>query len=169
MNGLEAVFLENRERLVRFIRARGGGDATDDLVQELWLRASRVDTGPIAEPLSYLYRVANNLMLDHRRSAGRSARREQDWGVAAGPTSAGVSDEPSGERVLIARERLRLAEAALVEAGERAATVFRKFRLEGLGQREIAQELGISLSAVEKDLQKAYRALVEFRRKSDAE
>ena len=51
----------------------------------------------------------------------------------------------------------------------RGQLVFRRFRVEGVSQRQIADELGISLSAVEKHLQKAYRALIEVRRRLDAE
>lgn len=169
VGGLEAVFLAHREQLLRFLRAQSGGGEAEDLLQELWLRASTTESDPIAEPLSYLYRTAHNLMLDRHRSAVRARRREQHWSDAEGATQPGVSDEPSGERVLIARERLRRAEAALAAIGERAATVFRRYRIEGVKQHDIARDLGISLSAVEKDLQKAYRAMIEFRRRENAE
>ena len=81
---------------------------------------------------------------------------------------AAVSDVPSGERVLIARERLAMAEEALKAIGERTEQVFRRYRVDGVTQRDIADELGISLSSVEKHLQKAYRALIELRRRLDA-
>lgn len=168
-NGLESVFLNNRTLLLRFLRARGGGDAAEDLLQDLWLRASTAETGPIAEPLSYLYRTANNLMLDRHRSSVRGQRRDQHWIEAAGATVPGVSDEPSAERTLIARQKLAEAEAALAALGDRAASVFRRYRIEGVSQRDIAAELGISLSAVEKDLQKAYRAMIDLRRRENAE
>lgn len=168
-NGLEAVFLANRDRLLRFLRARGGAEFAEDLLQELWLRAASAETGPIAEPLSYLYRVANNLMLDRHRAAARAQRRDHDWYETADGATPGVSDEPSAERMLIAREKLRRVESALAALGDRAATVFRRYRIEGVSQREIAADLGISLSAVEKDLQKAYRAMIDLRRRDDAD
>ena len=167
--GLEAVFLQNRAALLRFLRARGAADAADDLLQELWLKASAAASGPLADPLAYLYRSANNLMLDRRRGEIRRERRDQDWTELTGGPELGVSDAPSGEQVLIARERLAATEAALKELGERTDHVFRRYRIEGASQRAIAAELGISLSAVEKHLQKAYRALVELRRRLDAE
>jgi RNA polymerase sigma-70 factor (ECF subfamily) len=43
--------------------------------------------------------------------------------------------------------------------GERTDYIFRRHRVEGIPQRDIAAELGISLSAVEKHLQRAYRAV----------
>lgn len=164
--GLEAVFLSNRERLLAFLRAHGAGDAAEDLLQELWLKIAAAPPGPIAQPLSYLFRSANNLMLDRFRSSQQATRRDQDWTEAA-TTIPGQSDEPSSERRLIAREQLRLAQEALDALGERAAAVFRRHRIDGVGQRDIATEFGVSLSTVESDLRRAYRAMIDLRKKFD--
>lgn len=165
--GLEQVYLDNRPALLRFLRARGGGDAAEDLLQELWIKAAAGVSGPIRDPLPYLYRTANNLMLDRRRAEMRQARREVEY---AGPldSSEPASEAPHEERALIAREELRTAQDALSALGERTEAVFRRFRLEGASQKQIAEEEGISLSAVEKHLQKAYRALMQLRRRFDA-
>ncbi|HEX8670179.1 MAG TPA: sigma-70 family RNA polymerase sigma factor [Allosphingosinicella sp.] len=168
-SGLEQVYLENRALLLRFLRARGAGDAADDLLQELWIRASAAAAGPVRDPLPYLYRTANNLMLDRRRAEMRQARREQDWSADSDAAPAAASDAPSGERTLMARQQLDQVRAAFGALGERTETIFRRFRLEGASQKQIADDLGISLSAVEKHLQKAYRALIEVRRRLDAD
>jgi RNA polymerase sigma-70 factor (ECF subfamily) len=168
-NGLEAVFLENRLTLLRFLAARGAGADAEDLLQELWVKASAVDPGPIGNPTAYLYRMADNLMLDRRRETQRRTRRDDEWNDAASSPLAGASDHPSAERVLIARERLRSVESALDALGDRTAQIFKRHRIEGVSQRDIASEVGISLSAVEKHLQKAYRRLVELREDGDAE
>ena len=78
-------------------------------------------------------------------------------------------EAPTSERSLIARERLREVHSTLAALGPRVELVFRKCRLDGLGQAAIARELGVSLSSVEKDLQKAYRALAQLRAQFDAE
>ena len=67
--GIEAVFLANRDKLVRFLTARGAGDAAEDLVQDLWLKLSGRMDGPIANPLAYLYRAAGMLRIDRLRGA----------------------------------------------------------------------------------------------------
>ncbi|PTQ08210.1 RNA polymerase subunit sigma-70 [Sphingomonas oleivorans] len=165
--GLEALFLANRARLLRFIIAHGGGDQAEDLLQELWLRIAAAQPGPIAQPLSYLYRAANNLMLDRYRSAQYTARRERDWSDANGATVPGISDEPSGERAMIAREQLRIAEQRLATLGARAAAIFRRHRIDGASQRQIAAEMGVSLSTVESDLRKSYRAMIDLQKDFD--
>lgn len=164
--GLEAVFLSNRDRLLAFLRAHGAGDAAEDLLQELWLKIAAAPGGPIAQPLSYLYRAANNLMLDRYRSRQQATKRDHDWTDAA-TTVPGQSDDPSSERRLIAREQLRLAQQALDALGERPAAIFRRHRIDGAGQREIAAEFGVSLSTVEADLRRAYRAMIELRSSFD--
>lgn len=164
--GLEAVFLSSRDRLLAFLRAHGAGEAAEDLLQELWIKVAAAPGGPIAQPLSYLYRAANNLMLDRYRSQQQATRRDHDWTEAA-TTVPGQSDEPSTERKLIAREQLRLAQAALDALGERPAAIFRRHRIDGVGQREIAVEFGVSISTVESDLRRAYRAMIELRSRFD--
>jgi RNA polymerase sigma-70 factor (ECF subfamily) len=166
--GLAAVFMENRPALLRFLHARGASDAAEDLLQELWIKAAAGAAEPIADPLAYLYRTANNLLLDRRRSELRRGRREESWTYSAGGWVGEASDLESGERRAIAREQLRVMETALSELGQPTEGIFRRFRVEGIGQRQIANEMGISLSAVEKHLQKAYRLLLQIRRQSDA-
>lgn len=164
--GLEAVFLANRDRLLGFLRAHGAGEAAEDLLQELWLKIAAAPTGPIAQPLSYLYRAANNLMLDRYRSLNQAAKRDQDWSDAAS-TVTGQSDEPSSERKLIAREQLATAQRTLDALGERPAAIFRRHRIDGVGQRDIAAEFGVSISTVEADLRRAYSAMIDLRRRFD--
>lgn len=166
--GLEAVFLQHRATLLRFLRARGAGDAAEDLLQEMWLRLSEKTLGPVADPLPYLHRMANNLMLDRYRAATRRGKREHDWTEGmTGPVAEASNEAPVDER-LISTEQLQEAEAVLRALGPRVETVFRRFRLDGVGQRVIAQDLGVSLTTVEKDLQKAYRALIALRQRMDA-
>ena len=120
---------------------------------------------PVGEPLSYLFRAAENLVRDVRRAAASRGRRHQDWhDLADAP-----AERPHGERALVAREQLAAIEAALAGLGPRVDAIFRRYRLDGVGQADIAAEWGISLSSVEKDLQKAYRALAELKARFDAE
>ena len=161
--GLEGVFLQHRAQLLRFLQGHGAGEAAEDLLQEVWLRARGAQSGPIAQPLSYLYRIANNLMLDRHRSLRQAAIRERDWSEATGATAPGRSDEPAGERVLIARETLARVQAALAALGPRVEQIFRRHRLDGVPQRQIANELVVSISTVESDLRKATGVLVKLR------
>ena len=158
-SGLSAVLIAHRGALLRFLRARGAAGEAEDILQELWLKIDRIDAeGPIADPRAYLFRMADNLMHDRVRASMRRGNREQAWSET-GYDAAGQDETPSAERALLARQRLRQVELALATLGERTQRIFRRFRIEGVTQSRIAQEEGISLSAVEKHLQRAYRIL----------
>jgi RNA polymerase sigma-70 factor (ECF subfamily) len=161
--GLEAVFLANRAKLLGFLAARGAGDAAEDLLHELWLKMASGPRGPIASPLSYLFRAADTLMIDRYRSQRQADKRDHDWSEVSGGAEPGVADAPSAERHLIAREQARLVAEALDGLGPRAAAIFRRHRIDGIPQRQVAEEMDVSLSTVESDLRGAYRALAELK------
>ena len=76
IDGLQRVLLNERARLLRFLMARGAGDDAEDLLQELWQRVAGTTGAPIADPVSYLFRAAENLMRDMRRSKYSRERRQ---------------------------------------------------------------------------------------------
>lgn len=162
-HGLQEVFLAHRETLVRFLRARGAGDAAEDLVQEVWLKIAASRSGPIAAPLAYLYRTADLLMIDRFRSARQSSTRDQAWTDVYAGDPPGVSAEPSAERRIAAAQEAQSVLALLDSLGPRVTTVFRRHRIDGVAQKALATELGVSLSTIEGDLRVAYRALAEWK------
>lgn len=161
--GLEAAFLDNREKLARFLRARGAGEAAEDLVQEVWLKIAASNPGPVASPLSYLFRTADLLMIDRFRSHRQAGARDRDWTEINAGDPPGVSAEPSAERRLAAAQEAANVLAVLDGLGARVATIFRRHRIDGVAQKVIAADLGISLSTVESDLRVAYRAVTEWK------
>lgn len=163
------TFLTSRPALQRFLRTRGASpDEVEDLLQDLYLKLELPGSASIADPRAYLYRMADNLLLDRRRSAQRRARREETWLGEASPgesrTTLAASDD-----TLIAQEQLRLVAAALATLPDRTVEIFRRFRIDGERQKWIAADLGISVSAIEKHLQRAYEVVLGARNRIDAE
>ena len=167
--GLEAAFIAHREALLRFLRARGAGDAAEDLLQDVWLRIAGAATGPVANPLAYLHSVANRLMIDRYRARRQADQRDRDWSEASSGAVPEMSEEPSAERVVIGRDRLERVARRLGELGPRVDGIFRRHRLDGIPQKEVAAEFGVSLSTVESDLRAAYRAIAAIREEDDAD
>ena len=169
-SGLEQVFLENRPKLLRFVRARLGDEQeAEDCLQDIWVKIGSLETGPIADPLPYLFRMVKNAMLDNRRAARRRAHRNDAW-LATHPAHVfGIDEQPSAEQRLLDRERLQAMEDVLAHLPERTSTAFRMFRLEGIAQKLIARHFDISVSAVEKHLQRAYHAVLDAQAALDAE
>ena len=153
LGGLRAVFLAERAMLLRLLVARlGSVEEAEDALQDLWLKLETVTGGPIAEPVGYICRMANNIAVDRRRRAVRRVDRDTGWME----TQSGADEQPDAERALIARERLARVEATLARLPDRVATAFRLYRFEDLPQKAIAERMGITVSGVEKLLHRAY-------------
>ena len=168
-HGLQQIFEESREQLLRYLRAHGARDAAEDLLQELWLKVAASPAGPIAAPRNYLFRAATNLMIDRRRSEAQAQRREIEWSGLADRLPGSAANDPGPERSLDGRRRLALVEVELAKLPPRAVAIFRQHRIEGHTQREIAAAMGLSASTIEADLRMVYRLLDELREKLDEE
>jgi RNA polymerase sigma factor (sigma-70 family) len=151
--GLEAVYWAKRSALLRFVRARVSLDSAEDVLQDLWLKIKSV-TRPVEDPVGYLYRAADNLAISQHRSTLRARRRDDQWEAARPRVDPGRFDD-----ALAARQQIAEAERLLRQLGFRTLQTFIMFRVHGMPQRAIAKVLNVSLSTIEKDLQRSYRAI----------
>lgn len=169
-SGIVQVFAEVREALLRFLVLRGASSAdAEDIIQEVHLKLLSDKLGPVSEPRAYLYKMVSNHMLGLRRSAARRSRREEDWMEAHGVSQGEVEERPSIETELIAREQLAILQRVVDGLPERTRGIFRRFRIDGEPQRQIAADLEISVSAVEKHLARAYAAIAAAKLRLDGE
>ncbi len=116
--------------------------------------------GPIANPVAYLHRAADRLMIDRYRSLSQAEKREQAW-------EADRHDEnvvmPTPEREVGARQEAARVVAALDALGERKAGASAGFASTASSNAPVAVEFGVSLSTVEADLREAARALTTLK------
>jgi len=161
--GLAALVGIYRADLRAFLTARCGdpGEA-EDLLQELWLKASGLAAGPIANGRAYLFRVANNLVLDRVRARHRAMHRDRNW---LEDTSGGLAAEDRPDPTLAADEALlrdeeaRILREAIAELPPGARRALELHRFENHDQAEVARIMGISRSGVEKHLATAMKHL----------
>lgn len=154
---LLASFRDNYRELLRFLTRRTGGDVerAADLAQDTYLKLAALgpDSGGIHNPRAYVYRVAGNLAIDTLRRDGRIANDLallEAADIVADPT-------PSQETRAIARQRLRMLEAALDELPAKPRLALLLNRVEGRTFAEIARRLGVSESMVAKYIAQALR------------
>lgn len=162
--GLAALVSEYRSDLRAFLTARCGDPAeAEDLLQELWFKVADVPSGPIANGRAYLFRVANNLVLDRVRARHRAMRRDRAWLEDGASGAIGIEDRPDpaprADEILMRDEEAALVRQAIAELPPGARRALELHRLEGRGQAEVAQIMGISRSGVEKNLATAMRHL----------
>ncbi|WP_353204375.1 RNA polymerase sigma factor [Sphingomonas sp.] len=158
--GLKAVFLAEQPMLLRLLVARLGNRAdAEDALQDMWLKLDQNGPAsyaqPVAQPAAYLYRMAANLAADRRIAASRAGVRDTAW-LDVQP---GAAEQPTTERALLGRERLARIEAALAAMPPRMSAALRLYRVEGVPQKDIAEQLGMTVSGVEKLLRRAAKEI----------
>lgn len=162
--GLAGLYRAHRSELLRFLVARTGDAAeAEDVVQEVWLKIAALQTGPIANGKSYLFRIAHNLVLDRVRERRRRTAREQSWSDTEHgplPPAGEVADtrEDAMQEMEAREEAARLA-SAIANLPEGARNVLRLHKIDGLSHGEVAAKLGISKSGVEKHMAVAMKHL----------
>jgi RNA polymerase sigma-70 factor (ECF subfamily) len=139
------------EDIKGYIQRKAGSAVTAaDIVQETWLRAARHSTKQPERPLAYLYRTAANLLLDKQRHDQTYIRHfgdcvleeELECPLAPPDKAAGI------------RQELEILADALGDLPEKYRAVFLLSRCEGFTLREIATQLDINESTVEKQIAK---------------
>lgn len=160
-NRLDDVFCRQRQSLLGSVtRVVGNAIVAEDLVQETYLRVRRaMRERRVDHVQAFLFQTAQNLARDHVRS-------ERRWGTLLDrkDTEAAIDQAPSStprqDAVAQDRERLRKLEATLMRLPPRQRRVFLDARLHGRSQDEIAADLGVSKSTVQKDLKAAMAACI---------
>jgi RNA polymerase sigma-70 factor (ECF subfamily) len=138
-----------------FMRREGSVADAEDFVQDVFARLiERPPDHRYEKPRAYVFAVAVNLLRDRarreRRQAGVVAR-------TAAPAALELArcEEADAESVLIQKDELRRLMEALDEMNARTRSIFILCRFQGVPQKEIAGKLGITVSAVEKQVSKA--------------
>lgn len=147
------VFLTQRISLLRTLERMVNNHSTaEDLLQETYLRVTRaLSERPIDHLEPFVFQTARNLALDHLRAQRIQARTLLDdvpldvvENVAA-PTSS-AEDAAHAEQLL---ERLNIS---LNQLSTRQQRIFILSRLHGQSYQEIADQLSVSPSTVQKEL-----------------
>ncbi len=124
-------------------------DDLEDVVQDTFVRVNDLAYPQNNElPFTYLYRIAVNLI----RDKGRAHKiRDQYQKSAVADEERGI-DYLSPEHHAMARQRLARMKLELEKLPPRMKEVFILHKVHHKSHKQIADELGVSLSAVEKNI-----------------
>ena len=160
---LHRIIRDHEPAIRRFLRARLANHPDyEDLVQDIFLKLARQDnlddklSRGEAQTRSYLFSIATNLIKDRYRR--KTTEREAESTLAAEELM--KKQAPSPEDILISRQNLAAIRKAILELPANCRRAFVLSRFRNMSYREIAEEMNISISMVEKHIM---RALAELR------
>ncbi|WP_428028783.1 RNA polymerase sigma factor [Ancylobacter sp.] len=146
---LSVVFSSHGGELRSYLQRRlGDGHIASDLVQDTFLNVLERPETSIQDIRAYLYAIARNLLINHRKQEAR--RRTETCAPEALAEMA--ADQPSPEEVADSRLQLERIHALVRELPQRTQDIFALNRIDGLTHAQVARELRISESAVQKHL-----------------
>lgn len=144
-----------RDQIARMTRR----DDAEDLLHDAWIGIAERQA-EVENPAALLARSAANRGLDaYRRERRIGATLVTDAAVAV----EAIADlRPLQDEMLIVRHRLERLRGGVAQLNPRTREIFLMHRLESRKYREIAQDLGISQSAVEKHIARAMAHLTDW-------
>lgn len=146
-----------RRLLARWFAKRAPASEIDDLVQDVFLRIiKRGGVNDLDNFQAYAFETASSVLKDRLRSR---QTRHSDAHVEFDANLHGEC-EPDPETVILGREALKASTRVLLELPELTRTIFILRRIEGMPFGIIARRLNLSVSAVEKHMQRATKHLV---------
>lgn len=146
--------------LRRFVGRRASEADVEDLVQQTFLLAHR-DWAAFrgdAAPMTWLYRVASRVAIDHCRRRGRLERLREAVTAVVELARGASADDP--EAIVLGRLELAHVQRALDGLSAKKRVVFVLHELEGLSGAEIAAALEIEEGTVWTRLYHARRELL---------
>ncbi|ANE56894.1 RNA polymerase sigma factor [Methylomonas sp. DH-1] len=148
---IAALFRDHKEAIVHFLLQRVKcPDTAQDLSQETYLRLLRKDGLAHSDNLSgYLFRTAERLAIDFVRQRQRLSAR-----LEALPDDA-LCPLPQPEYAAIVNQRYRRLLDAIAALPAQCRHILLLRKIDELGYREIAEQLGISEKTVQRQLVKA--------------
>ncbi len=149
---LSDLFRAHHCEVVRYAaRLVGDRDNGEEVVQNAWLRMSRLNsTAAIDHPRAYLFTAARNAAVDF------TLRQNREWTYRIDLDDLGEA-AVSADTIEDIFRRQRIARLAVVlnELPRACQTAFVMNKIEGRSHAEIAKQLGVSVSMVEKHIMRA--------------
>lgn len=140
-------------RLLRVVRSKGvNRDDAADIVQDAYARLTvAAERTEVRNPGAFLHVTAINLIRDRGRSSGTQRLAAENDAAPDGI----ACPAPSVERAIIGRQDLAVLERALEELPPKRRAALVLYRFDNMSHAAIAEQLGISISMVEKHVRLA--------------
>jgi RNA polymerase sigma-70 factor (ECF subfamily) len=150
----DEVYSRYRDRIYGFLlRLSGRRDVADDLFQETFLKLARYagSLRPESDLKAWLFTVARNLYLSHRRWAALDFSRL----VTLGDETNYANADPLPDTLVEGARRMRLVEQALARLSPKSREALLLVGVEGFDQERAAAVVGVTYIAFRQRLSRA--------------
>ncbi|WP_411818659.1 RNA polymerase sigma factor [Hyphococcus sp. DH-69] len=150
MSPILKAYLEHQEALKRFLsKFLSRADDIEDIAQDAFLRSFAAEARQeIESPKSFIFTVAKNLALSEiAKKSNSTTDYLEDFSV---PSVLHDERQVGAEEELESRQKLTLFSEAVAQLPTQCRRVFIMRKLYGMKNKDIAAQLSISISAVEK-------------------
>jgi len=146
---LGPLYRRHRSELLAYLTRRVNcRETANDLLQDAFIRLMNSELAQIGNVRAFLYRIANNLSIDH-------ARRNRVRGINDDHELDALTGDADPQNSAIAGNTLEHLQRLIDGLPSPTREVFLLARVEQLSYKEIAARLGIDARAVERHLNKA--------------
>ncbi|WP_217983727.1 RNA polymerase sigma factor [Sphingopyxis sp. GW247-27LB] len=133
-------------------------DDLEDVIQETYCQiAGLKDVSHIASGRAYFFTAARSIVLMRLRRARvvsmESVSEIENTGIAM--------DEPTPERVVAARRELERVQRLIEGLPDRCRRIFELRKVDGLSQREVAEQLGVTEFVIGNEVAKGMKLILQ--------
>jgi RNA polymerase sigma factor (sigma-70 family) len=148
-NALSLAFMQNRSSLHRFIaKFLSRPQDIEDVAQEAYLRAFDAERSgeTVRSPKAFLFRIAKNVALNELALKSRQLTVYIEDSISRDV----IGEDCPAEDQAMGKEKLAMFCRAVVTLPVQCRRAFLLRKVHGLSHKEIAEQLGLSVSTVEK-------------------
>ena len=160
---LKVIFTEYRDKVFGFfVTTLGDRELAADLTQELFYKLCKKDETirEIRNINAYIFWMAQNMVIDHlRKAAHESEYREKLIAAWKNSTTARFYQKPEIERHIDEEHYSELFDQLIHDLTPQQQLIIKLSKKEGLSNKHIAQQLGLSPNTVKNHLHQALKIL----------
>ena len=161
------IFNAIRERLTRLVVGIVPPRDVEDIVQETYVRVCQIENkDAIRRPQSFMFRTAQNLALNHVKRAEQRLARGVDAIDEMGMPGYGLLEDQTYAKA-VSDEQFALFCEAVRHLPQQCRRAFVLKRVYGYSLREIAREMNLSQSTVEKHIVAGAKKCMSYRRQAE--
>jgi len=160
---LKEIFLKYRDKVFGFfLKSLGDRELAADLTQDLFYKLciKKEELDRILDLNSYIYWMAQNMVIDHLRRAAHQKKYRQELIEAWRNSQIGIEfQKPAIEKTIDAEYYTELFDQLILDLTPQQQLIIKLSKKEGLPNKVIAKKLGLSPNTVKNHLHQALKTL----------